>query len=89
MGLPYHIYTRREDNTLRLIATTLYAEDAASIAEAFVGGVVKLNGRIVWDKRKDSNGGDSYDDSARLMRYRAKQHNLEYLQKQAIALKGA
>lgn len=61
-----------------LIATTMYAEDAAALVGLTPAGLVKVDGRIVWREGQESQpAGESYDATAGLMMHRRRKHHAE------------
>ncbi len=71
--LAYKVYNGRE-----LVATTVYAEDAAMVAGNTPGSTVKADGRIVWrEGREEFIACDYIDRAAHVMMTRRAQHHTE------------
>lgn len=78
MSLPYKIY---RDG--KMVGQALYAEDAANMAGfRGEGGIIKINGRIVWREGKEVLwAADSADGAAEIMHIRLAKHHEEHLTK--------
>jgi hypothetical protein len=71
--LVWKVFSGRE-----LVASTMYAEDAALVVANTAQGIVKVDGRIVWREGRESiAASESYDQAAGLMIDRRRQHHAE------------
>jgi len=61
----------------KLVAATRWAEEAAAILALGNGGLVKVDGRLVYRQGVDGDAGDSFDAAAGIMLDRRREHELE------------
>jgi len=65
-----------------LVATCMYAEDAATIASHYEGARIKVAGRVVWvEGKEDTSAGESVDDVVATIHDRCNQHRREAFEK--------
>ncbi len=61
-----------------MVASTMYAEDAALVVANTLNGIVKVDGRVVWREGKEEHfAGTSYDYAAGVMTKRRREHHAE------------